>query len=124
MHRMRQSLGERIRHLRDRQNLSQKQLALQLNISNVQLSRYESGDRTPDPEIIVHIACFFKVSTDYLLGIQNQLPTKRNDIEDHQLIESIKKIDDLESFIYSIIKHPEHFKKIEQIWDIIKGDPS
>jgi len=119
---MRQSLGERIRHLRDRQNLSQKQLAIQLNISNVQLSRYESGDRTPDPEIIVHIACFFNVSTDYLLGRQNQLPSKIDNTEDHQFIESIKKIDGLGSFIRSIIKHPEHFEKIEQIWDIIKRE--
>ncbi|GGE48636.1 hypothetical protein GCM10011391_29330 [Pullulanibacillus camelliae] len=120
---MGESLGERIRHLRGRQNLSQKQLASQLNISNVQLSRYESGDRTPDPEVIARIARFFDVSTDYLLGLQDQLHNaSSNKVKEQQLIQAIKKIDGLEPFIHSIIEHPHQFKKIEQIWAIIKDE--
>ncbi len=62
------TLGIRIKSLRIECNLSQIQLAKALGISNVQLSRYESGDRKPDPETLLLIANFLDVSTDYLLG--------------------------------------------------------
>ncbi|GAB2558441.1 helix-turn-helix domain-containing protein [Gracilibacillus alcaliphilus] len=61
-------LGQRIKSLREKNNYSQKRVADAVGISNVQLSRYESGDRKPDPETISLLADFFEVSTDYLLG--------------------------------------------------------
>ncbi|MGM7683754.1 helix-turn-helix domain-containing protein [Cytobacillus sp. Hm23] len=61
-------LGERIKSLRLSQGYSQKEVAHAIGVSNVQLSRYESGDRKPDAETIKHLADFFEVSTDYLLG--------------------------------------------------------
>ncbi|MFT8872507.1 MAG: helix-turn-helix transcriptional regulator [Sporolactobacillus sp.] len=61
-------LGSRIRFLREERNLSQIEMAKRLLISNVQLNRYESGARKPDPDMLLVIADFFRVSTDYLLG--------------------------------------------------------
>lgn len=62
------TLGKRIKYLREKNDYSQKRVADAIGISNVQLSRYESGDRKPDPETISLLASFFDVSTDYLLG--------------------------------------------------------
>ncbi|GGH75074.1 transcriptional regulator with XRE-family HTH domain [Pullulanibacillus pueri] len=116
-------LGDRIRFLREKHQLSQKQLAAHLNISNVQLSRYESGSRTPDPEIITRFASFFKVSTDFLLGLtpsiqENHMPFIKN--EDIQFLQAIKSIAGLEEFIRSVIQTPKDFEKLNQIWKIIK----
>ncbi|APC46455.1 helix-turn-helix domain-containing protein [Aeribacillus pallidus] len=61
-------LAKRLKYLRDKHNYSQKKVAESLGISNVQLSRYETGDRKPDPEMIAAFAEFYNVSTDYLLG--------------------------------------------------------
>jgi transcriptional regulator with XRE-family HTH domain len=61
-------LAQRIKKLRELNNYSQKRVADALGISNVQLSRYESGDRKPEPETIKNIADFYDVSVDYLLG--------------------------------------------------------
>lgn len=61
-------LGDRIRITRERKGIMQKRLAKAIGISNVQLSRYETGDRNPDPETLKKIADFLEVSTDYLLG--------------------------------------------------------
>jgi HTH-type transcriptional regulator, competence development regulator len=61
-------LGKRLRYLREKFNYSQKKVAESLGISNVQLSRYESGDRNPDPELIAAFADFYGVTTDYLHG--------------------------------------------------------
>lgn len=61
-------LGERIKSLREDFDMKQEDLADILNINRSSLANYESNRRTPSVEIIVQIANFFKVSTDYLLG--------------------------------------------------------
>lgn len=72
-------LGKRIKYTREKLNYSQKRLADALKISNVQLSRYESGDRKPEPEMIAAIAEYLEVSTDYLLGITDDSSPKGKD---------------------------------------------
>lgn len=49
-------------------NMSQKALAQKIGTSNVTISRYISGERTPRLDVIIKIANVFNVSTDYLLG--------------------------------------------------------
>ncbi len=65
-------LGKRLKFLREKNNYSQKRVADSIGISNVQLSRYESGDRNPDPELISKFADYFDVTTDYLHGRTNE----------------------------------------------------
>ncbi|NOU68347.1 helix-turn-helix domain-containing protein [Paenibacillus sp. LMG 31461] len=62
-------LGSRIKYLREKLDISQKRLADALGITNIQVSRYETGDRKPDPDTIKKIAEFFDVSSDFLLGV-------------------------------------------------------
>ncbi|HWO77490.1 MAG TPA: helix-turn-helix transcriptional regulator [Bacillus sp. (in: firmicutes)] len=61
------TLGDRIRGLRERANLTQKTLAEKLNIPHQNLSNYERGFRQPDYGTLIKIADYFKVSTDFLL---------------------------------------------------------
>lgn len=74
-------LGKRLKYLRDKNNYSQKRVAESLGISNVQLSRYESGDRNPDPELIAKFADFYEVTTDYLLGVVDSMYRTKNQDE-------------------------------------------
>jgi transcriptional regulator with XRE-family HTH domain len=60
-------LSERIQKLRKSRNIERKQLAIDLDVSYSSLSKYESGERTPDYLMIKKIASYFDVSTDYLL---------------------------------------------------------
>lgn len=62
------TLGSRIRYLREKNNISQKELAAKLSIGNSTLSQYESDTRVPSDEIKIAIADYFDVSIDYLLG--------------------------------------------------------
>lgn len=78
-------LGDRIKHLREQASLSQKRLAESLGISNVQLSRYETGDRKPDPDTIRQIADYFDVSVDYLLGRDTPSSSRLTNLEDPEL---------------------------------------
>jgi transcriptional regulator with XRE-family HTH domain len=61
--------SEVIRNLRIKNNLSSKELSKILNISESSVSLYESGKRKPSLGLIIKIADYFSVSTDYLLGI-------------------------------------------------------
>ena len=60
------NLGNKIRELRRRNNLTQEQLAASLNISAQAVSKWEMGASYPDMTMIPTLAAFFKVSLDEL----------------------------------------------------------
>ncbi|WP_019227588.1 helix-turn-helix domain-containing protein [Sedimentibacter sp. B4] len=64
--------SEIIRNLRIKNNLSSKELSKILNISESSVSLYESGKRKPSLGLIIKIADYFSVSTDYLLGLSHK----------------------------------------------------
>lgn len=58
----------RLRELLDEKEITQKELSSRIGVSEVTVSRYLSGDRTPRTDVINSISNFFNVSADYLLG--------------------------------------------------------
>lgn len=60
--------NEKLKELRLKHKLSQKDLAIKLNITQTALSRLECGTTTAHEDIINKVADLFDVSTDYLLG--------------------------------------------------------
>jgi len=63
-------LSEKIKKLRTRRNLQQKDLISYLKIAKSTYSQYESGDRVPSIDIIKKLAEFYNVSLDYLLDYE------------------------------------------------------
>lgn len=61
----------RIRDLREDKDLTQKQVAEMLNCSQQVYSNYELGQRDIPTDILIKLSAFYKVSTDYILGISN-----------------------------------------------------
>lgn len=59
---------DRIKELRDDRNVSQQELAEIIGVAQSSIGNYERGERIPDADVIVKLADFFKVSTDYILG--------------------------------------------------------
>lgn len=57
-----------LRKLRKERNVTQKQLARALGVSESTISLYESGKHEPDHATLIKIADYFNVSIDYLLG--------------------------------------------------------
>lgn len=64
--------NERLRELREDNNLTQSQLAKELLVDQRSLSFYELGKYEPNLETLKRISIFFNVSTDYLLGLTNE----------------------------------------------------
>ena len=65
-------IGKRIKELRQRHNLTQRELAKQIGITASALSAYEKNEVKPSIPIIAEIAKQFKVSTDWLLGLSDK----------------------------------------------------
>ena len=60
-------LSEKIKELRKNKGLTQEDLANALNVSRQAITKWESGDGTPDIENLKNIALYFHVSVDYLI---------------------------------------------------------
>ena len=58
----------RLKELRKKRHISQVKLAMDLNINQNSISRYETGEREADYKSLIAFADYFNVSIDYLLG--------------------------------------------------------
>lgn len=63
--------GRKLKNLREKKGLLQKELGDKLNISASTIGMYEQDRRDPDFETLKKIANFFNVTTDYLLDNTN-----------------------------------------------------
>lgn len=60
----------RLKELREENGVSQKQIAEYLNIKQNTYSQYETGKRQLPIEILIKLARYYNVTTDYILGIE------------------------------------------------------
>ncbi|MBQ7688739.1 MAG: helix-turn-helix transcriptional regulator [Clostridia bacterium] len=57
----------RIKELRKKRQISQLKMAMDLNMTQNTISRYETGEREPGIRELILLADYFQVSVDYLL---------------------------------------------------------
>ena len=62
------NIGENIKKLRYKKQVTQEQLADFLNISNVAVSKWERGETYPDISFLPILAKYFDVTIDTLIG--------------------------------------------------------
>lgn len=58
----------RLKELRKQKRISQIKLAIDLNMNQNSISRYENETREADYATLIRFADYFNVSIDYLLG--------------------------------------------------------
>ena len=81
---MKENMGQIIKRLRKERNLTQEELAEQLNISAQAISKWENGTSLPDISQVVPLANYFGVSTDTLFSREH-----KNDKNVKSLIQAI-----------------------------------
>ena len=59
---------QRIRDLREDKDLSQRQIAQMLGMSQTGYSKYETGENDIPTHVLIKLADFYKTSIDYMLG--------------------------------------------------------
>lgn len=65
--------GNKLRALREKKGLLQKELANEIGISTSTIGMYEQGRREPDFETVKKLANYFGVSIDYLADNESKL---------------------------------------------------
>ena len=66
----------RLRELRKDNNLTQKQVAEMLCMKNMSVCDWENGRTEPNMEQLAALAQYFDVTTDYLLGLEDETGAK------------------------------------------------
>lgn len=66
--------AQKLRDLREDRDLTQAQIAQLLNTSKNQIGKYERGEQELPIRHLIALANFYKVSTDYILGMPKGLP--------------------------------------------------
>ena len=60
--------GDRLKELRKNKNLNQTDIAKMFDVTDATVSAWEVGKAQPSYDILTKLADYFNVSTDYLLG--------------------------------------------------------
>jgi transcriptional regulator with XRE-family HTH domain len=69
---MNNPFSERLKELRNKNCLSQKQMSEYLLMDQSTYSRYENGATTPTSDLIIRVSKHFNVSADWLLKIKDE----------------------------------------------------
>ena len=64
--------GNRLKTLRIQNNMTQFQLSQKLGLTKSVISAYENGLRMPSYDVLIAISNIFRVTTDFLLGIEHK----------------------------------------------------
>ena len=81
-------LGNNIKELRKSKRMTQKDLALAMNVSQQTVGAWETERAIPGADTLSELADYFNVTTDYLLGRPEKKDddTKTADIKDDDVI--------------------------------------
>lgn len=82
-------IGQKLKHLRDIRNRTQDEVAKALGTSRAAYSHLENDRNQPDNDMLVKLATYFDVTTDYLLG--NNVPdwaTNEDVLDLQEMLES------------------------------------
>lgn len=72
--------GDKLKSLRKSRNLTQEELASKINVSKWAVASYEQGRTSPSIEVLIRICETLDTSSDYMLGISDNLPIKLNTV--------------------------------------------
>lgn len=113
-------IGKRLKELRSERNISQCALAQQVGLSKSAYSRFETGEREPLTSHIIMFSNFYKVSTDYILGLSDE---KEYKIDSTQCTNNIFDLSDHEKeLVCAYRKHPEFQIAIDTMLNITDSD--
>ncbi|SEV81737.1 helix-turn-helix domain-containing protein [[Clostridium] fimetarium] len=65
------NFGDRLRELRKLNKITQKQLSIDIHISERGVQSYESNEKKPGLDVLIALSDYFNVSLDYLAGLSD-----------------------------------------------------
>lgn len=83
--------GSVLKQLRKSHNLTQEELGLRIGLSKAVVSKYENGMGYPTFDMLIQIADYFGVTTDYLLGVAKNKAIDVSNLNETQ-IETVQRV--------------------------------
>lgn len=117
---------DRIRALREKTGMSARKFAEEMGMKYTTYYGYETGSREPGSDSIVALAKYYNVTTDYILGIENEKSpaSSETDTGDNRLDGIIENYHQLnEEGKDDLAKHAKHltyipeYKKCDSVSD-------
>lgn len=93
-----QYFGEKLKALRIKKGITQKNLADNLGLANATISAYEQNSKYPSVEVLIEICSFFNVSADYMLGLSESMELRKTGLTDSQMRLLRNLIEELEDY--------------------------
>lgn len=78
-------IGDKIRELRESAGYSQAELARRLSVTRSSVNAWESGLSAPTAVYIVELAKLFRVTSDYLLGLDTSSTLNLSGLTEEEL---------------------------------------
>lgn len=106
-------IGEKIKQLRNAQDVTQEKLADYLNISYQAVSKWENGLALPDITLLPKLANFFGVSADELLNLktsENETELRKYEKEYHELGRKGKVLEQIDLSRKVLDLYPRHYQ--------------
>ena len=88
------TLNENIRRLRMARNISQVDLAKALGVTKQSISNWENNNIQPSIDMLIRICDYFRVTTDYMLGLEERNYIEISGLTDYELAHITAIIDD------------------------------
>jgi transcriptional regulator with XRE-family HTH domain len=107
------NMGERLREMRLRRNISQEEVARHIGITRSAYSHYEINNRQPVYETLIKLAHYFDVTLDYIIGgTLSKTPDGSDKPEAQEIL-----------LLIEHMSHEQRKKSIHLMNDLIRQDP-
>ncbi|MBE6617098.1 MAG: helix-turn-helix transcriptional regulator [Ruminococcaceae bacterium] len=93
---MTNALNDNIRMLRQQNGLNQVEFARIMNVTKQCVSNWENDNVVPSVDMLLKLAEYFRVSTDYLLGLEKEKIINATGLTDEQFAHVSMLVRDLE----------------------------
>lgn len=88
--------GKRVKELREKKKISMEQLATELGITKSRVNMWENSGTIPRGDLLIKLANFFGVTTDYLLGNNDDRAVSLTDAKLNSLQRNLGKLNEEE----------------------------
>ena len=97
------TIGQRIKELRNKLNMTQSDLAQKIGMTYVQIGRYEKRGAVPSSEVLKKLADALNTTTDYLMnGSSDNVAAEQ--LRDKELLNLFRAVEQMESSDKTMIK--------------------
>lgn len=76
--------GDKLKTIRKAKKMTQVELSRELGVSTSVIAAYEQGKNFPSVSVLIEICKILRVSSDYLLGISDEISIKLGGLSDDE----------------------------------------